>query len=119
MFKRTKYQKKLALDEDLYQEYLKRVSSYFRSKEIVTKRVVEDSYFILEDVEKKQAKREAEKRKYKVKNLVILKYQEKIIELYKEGWGFRKIENYLDLNHKVKVSRTTINRFIKDNEIER
>lgn len=119
MFKNKKYQKNLKLDEDFYEEYLKRVSSYFNSKKVVTKRVVEDSYFILEEIQKKQNKREAEKKKYQTKNLIILKYQDEIIKLFKDGYGVRKIEEFLKLNHKVSVSKSTLNNFLKDNEIVR
>lgn len=119
MFKKTKYQKLLKLEDDLYQEYLKRISSYFKSKNLITKRVVEDSYFIILDVQNKQNKREAEKKRYKTKNLIILKYQEEIIKLFKDGYGVRKIEEFLKLNHKVTVSKSTINNFLKDNGITR
>jgi hypothetical protein len=52
MFKTTKYQNFLGLEDDYYEEYLKRISSYFKSKKVVTKKVVEDSFFILEDIKK-------------------------------------------------------------------
>jgi hypothetical protein len=119
MFKTTKYQNFLDLEKDYYEEYLKRISNFFKSKEVITKKVVEDSFFIYQDVKNKQEKMKKEKVKYKTKNIKILKYQDKIIELFRSGLGVQKIENYLKLNHNLTISRMTIDRFLKDNKINR
>jgi hypothetical protein len=49
-----------------------------------------------------------------VKNAVILKHGKKILELkFNNGYGVRRIANFLLQNHKAKVAPSTINNFIK------
>lgn len=81
------------------------------------------SYVLLDEFKKeaneKQAQELKEKSRYKTKNLIISKYMKVIIKLYQEGTGATNIAKYLMLNHKVTISRSAIDNFIKTNEIER
>lgn len=116
MFKTKEYQKFLGLDDELYDEYLKRAASYLKSKKVINKATFESHFFILDDVLKKSAKAKAKEKKYKTKNMYILKYLDEVVEAYEvQGLGYVKIEKMLWVNHRVKVGKTTIERFIKDN----
>lgn len=81
------------------------------------------SYILLDDFKKeadeKQAQELKEKSRYKTKNISISKYMDVIIKLYQEGNGGINISKYLKLNHKVTISRSAIDSFIKTNEVQR
>lgn len=116
MFKTKQYQNFLGLSDELYQEYLKRSASFLKSKNVINKATFESHFFILDDILKKSAAEKAKEKKYKTKNVHILKYIDEVIEAYEvQGLGYVKIEKMLWLNHRVKVGKTTIERFIKDN----
>lgn len=116
MFKTKEYQKFLGLNDELFDEYLKRAASYLKSKKVINKATLESHFFILDDVLKKSAKLKAKEKKYKTKNMYILKYLDEVVEAYEvQGLGYVKIEKMLWVNHRVKVGKTTIERFIKDN----
>lgn len=119
MFKnRSNYQKIFNLNDELWNEYLKRSASYLKSKKVINKATLESSFFILEDVIKKQAKINSDKRKFKTTNIHLLKYLDEVIEAYEvQGMGYVKIEKMLWINHRVKVGKTTIERFIKANNL--
>jgi len=119
MFKnRSNYQKIFNLNDELWNEYLKRSASYLKSKKVINKATLESSFFILEDVIKKQAKINSDKRKFKTTNIHLLKYLDEVIEAYEvQGIGYVKIEKMLWINHRVKVGKTTIERFIKANNL--
>lgn len=81
------------------------------------------SYIVLDELKteanEKQAQELKEKSRYKTKNLIIAKYMDVIINLYQEGKGATNISKYLMLNHKVTISRSAIDNFIKTNEVKR
>ncbi|MAC84786.1 MAG: hypothetical protein CL624_11705 [Arcobacter sp.] len=81
------------------------------------------SYIVLDELKteanEKQAQELKEKSRYKTKNLIIAKYMDRIINLYQEGKGATNISKYLMLNHKVTISRSAIDNFIKTNEVKR
>ena len=52
-----------------------------------------------------------------MRNEYLRKYGLKILELKDDGYGAMRISNYLKINHNVTVSKTTIERFIKINEV--
>lgn len=81
------------------------------------------SYVVLDELKaesnEKQAQELKEKSRYKTKNLIISKYMDVIIKLYQEGTGAINIAKYLKLNHKVTISRSAIDNFIKTNDVQR
>jgi len=117
--KSRKYSKFLGLDEDSYMLFLKRYVYFLRSQKQLTKKSVEAGFFILDEIHKEQARQEAQKIKYKTKNIKILKYRDEIIELYKMNNGVVKISNIIKQNHNCSISKSAIERFIKANGITR
>ena len=117
--KRKRYERLLNLDEDELKSFLKRYTYYLKSKKELSPNMVLNGFFILDDIRMEKDKIEALKAKYKSKNKYIIKYRDEIIELYKNGLGYVRISKQLDVNHKVKVSKSSIERFIKTNEITR
>ena len=82
------------------------------------------SYEILKEVKETQLQEEVkslkEKTLYKTKNVLIAKYMQTIATLYqKNGYGAQKIVNHLKLNHAVTLSKSSIESFIKANQIKR
>ena len=117
--KRKKYERLLGLDESGLKSFLKRYSYYLKSQEELSPNAILNGFFILADIRDEKDKIEALKAKYKSKNKYIIKYRDEIIELYKSGLGYVRISKQLDANHRVKVSKSSIERFIKTNEIMR
>lgn len=122
MFAETKlksYSKLLGLSVDELDNFMKRYKSYLLSKNTITKNVLINGLFILEEMHSYKWADEANKVKYKTKNLIIIKYLDEILELYKSGMGTTKISNHLKLNHKVILSKSALDRFISINKIRR
>jgi hypothetical protein len=111
--------KNLALTEEQTVSLLFRQAKYLKSE----RNLLLSSYIVLDEIKtevnEKQAQELKEKSRYKTKNLIISKYMDVIIKLYQEGTGAINIAKYLKLNHKVTISKSAIDNFIKTNEIQR
>ncbi len=122
MFTETKlknYADLLNLSVDELNTFMKRYKNYILSKNELTKNVLINGLFILEEIHTDKWIEEANKVQYRSKNLVIIKYMDEIIELYKKGMGTTKIINHLQLNHRAKISKSALDRFIYTNNIKR
>ena len=117
--KNKKYSKFFNLDEESYQEFIKRYVYFLRSQKQLNKRSVPAGFFILDEIQKNLAKREAEKILYRTKNIKILKYRDEIVALYKNGAGVVKISNIIKQNHNCAISKSSIQRFVDANQIKR
>jgi len=113
------YANLLGLTVEELNSFIKRYKNYLLSKNEITKNVLVNGLFILEEIITDKWAEEANKIKYRTKNLIIKKYMEEIIELYKQGIGTIKISNHILLNHKVKISKSSLDRFISSNNITR
>lgn len=111
--------KNLALTEEQTVSLLLKQAKYVK----VDGNLLLSSYIVLDElkteVNEKQAQELKEKSRYKTKNLIISKYMDVIIKLYQEGTGAINIAKYLKLNHKVTISKSAIDNFIKTNEVQR
>jgi len=115
MFKNN-YKKIYDFNDEEYKEYLKRSASFLRGKTLLNSAVFESHFFILIDVLKKRDARKARSKRYKTKNVYLLKYIEEVVTMYEvQGMGYQSISKSLWVNHKVKVSKSTVERFTKDN----
>lgn len=117
--KKIRYQRLLNLDELEFNQFIKRYTNYLRSKSEITSNIVLNGLFILDDIILEKHKKEALRVKYVSKNKYIVKYSDEIINLYKNGFGYVKISSLLKVNHNVSVSKSSIERFIKANNIKR
>ena len=117
--KRKRYAKLLGLDEDELKEFIKRYVYYIRSKKEISPNSVLNGFFILDDIRHEKDKTIALRLKYKTKNKYIIRYRDEIIELYQNGFGYVRISKQLDVNHRVKVSKSSISRFLTTNGITR
>jgi hypothetical protein len=113
------YANLLGLTSNELDQYVKRLASYFQTHKQLSKNIIINSLFILQQMHDEKNRTEAEKIKYKTKNLTVIKYSEKIVELYKGGMGTAKIVNHLKLNHRVTISKSALDRFITVNKIKR
>jgi len=113
------YANLLGLTVEELNSFMKRYKNYLLSKEEITKNVLINGLFILEEITTDKWAEEANKKIYKSKNLIIHKYMDEVIKLYKSGIGTIKISNHIYLNHKVKISKSSLDRFISSNNIKR
>ena len=111
--------KNLDLEKTIIASYLIRQAKYLK----VDANMLLKSYVVLEELKKEAELRKVQelknKNKYKTKNILISKYSEKIVNLYKEGYGTIKISNYLKKNHKATISKSALDNFLKTNELKR
>ena len=117
--KRKRYMRLLDLEEDELTLFLKRYNYYLKSKKEISPNIILNGFFILDDIRTKRDKEKALRAKYKSRNSYIIKYREEILELYQQGLGFTRISKQLEVNHKIKISRSSLYRFIKSNKIDR
>jgi len=117
--KLNSYGKLLGLTVEELNHFMKRYKNYLLSKEDITKNILINGLFILEEIITDKWLEEANKIKYQTKNLIILKYMNEITELYVQGMGTVKISNHIFLNHKVRLSKSALDRFISSNDIKR
>ncbi len=117
--KRKRYMRLLDLEEEELTLFLKRYNYYLRSKKEISPNIILNGFFILDDIRTKREKQKALRAKYRSRNKYIIKYRDEILELYQNGFGFTRISKQLEVNHKVKVSKSSLYRFIKANNIER
>jgi len=117
--KLSSYGNLLGLTVEELNHFMKRYKSYLLSKDEITKNVLINGLFILEEIITDKWIEEANKIKYQTKNLIILKYIDEITELYEQGMGTVRISNHIFLNHKVRISKSALDRFISSNNIKR
>jgi len=117
--KRKRYMRLLDLEEEELTLFLKRYNYYLKSKKEISPNIILNGFFILDDIRTKRDKEKALRAKFKSRNKYIIKYREEILELYQQGFGFTRIAKQLEVNHKIKISRSSLYRFIKANNIER
>lgn len=123
MFKTNGSEKKLAqlleINDKNVNELLKRMSGFLSQRKVISKRNLADSFFVLEDIKIREAELRNKRSKIVLKNPILLKYEETIINLYKQGHGYLSISNQLKSRHNASVSKSTIFRYIKKMEISR
>ena len=117
--KRKRYMRLLNLEEDELTLFLKRYNYYLKSKNEISPNIILNGFFILDNIRTKRDKEKALRAKYKSRNGLIIKYRDEIIELYQQGLGFTRISKQLEINHKTKISRSSLYRYIKINNIKR
>jgi hypothetical protein len=113
------YSALLGLNPQEMDDFMKRYKSYLLSQKEITKNILINGLFILEAIHTAKWLIEADKIKYRSKNLIIIKYSEEIVELYKNGMGTAKIVSHLKFNHRVTISKSALDRFITANRIKR
>lgn len=97
-----------------FEEFSKRYLKYLENQ-ILTKNRIMTGFFILIEIQKEALKNKNLINFENVKNQYIKKYADTILDLRKKGSGSLSIKNYLYENHRVKVSRGTIEKFYKQN----
>jgi hypothetical protein len=114
------YASLLSLTPKELDDFMRRYKSYLLRQKEITKNVLINGLFILEKIHTSKWLDEADKIKYRTKNLTIIRYTEEIVRLYKEeNLGTAKIVSYLKLNHRVSISKSALDRFVTANRIKR
>jgi hypothetical protein len=95
-----------------------RLKNWIDANGNTTQSILKAIIVILQDLHKKEIK-EAQKIKKlnleKIKNPILLKFGNEILNLHSQGLGSRKIAEYFKLKN-IKISHSTIYRFIKEQE---
>ena len=86
----------------------------------INKSILLKSYVTIEREQKAEAEEKAMALKAQSKNILIQKYKDEIIELYtKQNYGYLKISKAMKINHAVKISKSAIENFIKQNNLQK
>lgn len=99
-----------------FEEFSKRYLKYLENQSITKNRIM-TGFFILVEIQKEALKNKNLINFENIKNQYIKKYADTILDLRKKGLGTLYIKNYLYENHRVKVSRGTIEKFYKQNNL--
>ena len=97
-----------------FEEFSKRYLKYLENQTLTKNRIM-CGFFILVEIQKEALKNKNLINFENVKNQYIKKYADVILDLRKKGNGSLSIKNYLYENHRVNVSRGTIEKFYKQN----
>ena len=101
--------------------FLARLQGWIESKPLTQKSLVNGLNTILKDLHKAEQKNAQKALKInisEVKNPLIKKYASEILELHRSGHGVRAIEKTLKLKHNIKISHSTIHRFLSQQKAE-
>ena len=102
-------------NQEDFENLARRYMNFLKGGELTKNRVM-TGFFILVEIQKETlAKNKTLINLENIKNQHIKKYSNTILELRKNGSGSQAIEKYLYENHRVKVSRGTIEKFYKQN----
>jgi len=99
-----------------FENFSKRYLKYLENQTLTKNRIM-GGFFILVEIQKEAHKNKSLINFDGIKNQHIKKYANTILELRKNGSGSLSIVNYLYENHRIKVSRGTIEKFYKQNEL--
>ncbi len=99
-----------------FEEFSKRYLKYLENQTLTKNRIM-TGFFILIEIQKEALKNKNLINFENVKNQYIKKYADTILNLRKKGLGSLYIKNYLYENHRVKISRGTIEKFYKQNNL--
>ena len=97
-----------------FEDFSKRYLKYLENQTLTKNRIM-SGFFILVEIQKESHKNKSLINFDNVKNQHIKKYANTILDLRKNGTGSLSIVNYLYENHRVKISRGTIEKFYKQN----
>ena len=76
------------------------------------------SYKVVYQMQNEDKEEKAKSIKLFSKNILIMKYQNEITNLYcKNGFGYLKISKAMKINHNAKISKSAIENFIKQNKL--
>jgi hypothetical protein len=99
-----------------FEKFSKRYLKYLENQTLTKNRIM-TGFFILVEIQKEALKNKNLINFENVKNQYIKKYADVILDLRKKGLGSLYIKNYLYENHRVNVSRGTIEKFYKQNNL--
>ena len=97
-----------------FEEFSKRYLKYLENQTLTKNRIM-TGFFILIEIQKEAFKNKNLINFENIKNQYIKKYADTILDLRKKGSGSLSIKNYLYENHRIKISRGTIEKFYKQN----
>ncbi len=90
-----------------------RLSGWIKAKNTAPNTILTALTTIIPELHQDETENKKQNIIFPTKNIYIQKYGIKILELHNQGYGVRKISNYLKINHNIKISPTTIHNFIK------
>ena len=99
-----------------FENFSKRYLKYLENQTLTKNRIM-SGFFILVEIQKEAHKNKSLINFDNVKNQYIKKYANVILDLRKNGSGSLSIANFLYENHRVKISRGTIEKFYKQNNL--
>lgn len=103
-------------DLDLLAITIKKQSKYLK----ISSAFLMKSYVVISDIKKRIEDEEIKIEKYKSKNIYINRYKSEIVYYYSQlGYGYLKLSNHLKIIHRIDVSKSAIEHFIKSNNITR
>ena len=104
-------------NSDDFENFAKRYINFLKGGELTKNRLMSGFFILLEIQKETISKNKSLINLENIKNQHIKKYSNVILDLRKNGSGSQSIVKYLFENHRVKVSRGTIEKFYKQNNL--
>ncbi|MDN5088141.1 hypothetical protein [Aliarcobacter butzleri] len=100
-----------------FENFAKRYLKYLENQALTKNRIMSGFFILLEIQKETISKNKTLINLENIKNQHIKKYSTLILDLRKNGMGSQSIVKYLYENHRIKVSRGTIEKFYKQNNL--
>jgi len=100
--------------------FLKRLEGWINKNGNTTISLLAGIDKILKDIHQREEQKAQEIKKINldgIKNKLIAKYAKEIVELYTQGLGVRRIQNWLWETHRAKISYPSIYRFLQSQNL--
>ena len=104
-------------NSDDFENFAKRYINFLKGGKNKKNRIMSGFFILLEIQKETISKNKSLINLENIKNQHIKKYSNVILDLRKNGSGSQSIVKYLFENHRVKVSRGTIEKFYKQNNL--
>ncbi len=117
--KKKKTAQFFGVSKDTLERSAGRMKGYLEKKGLNVIDIIYSLQFLLDEIEKEQDKLNKIKFDYNFRDEKIRKYQFKIIDLFRQGYGAQRIAKFLYQTYKIKISKSSVENFLKQNNITR
>ena len=115
----AKLAESLGLSQEGLAEFLRRQKGALAKRKVLSTHNLLYTYTFLIEIKEREDKEKSVSLMKTTKNIKVAKYAQEIEDLFQAGYGATRIMKYLYENHRHKVSKSSIERYIKDTGLRR
>ena len=115
----AKLAESLGLSEEGLAEFLRRQKGALMKRKVLSTHNLLYTYTFLIEIKEREEKEKSVALMKSNKNIKVMKYAKEIEDLFQAGYGATRIMKYLFEHHRQKISKSSIERYIKDAGLRR